>query len=277
MTLDCSQVAIGHSRRRVWGMCAALFVVGLFIASWFISGTQVTRAIFALVAVASLMFAIELTTQGGQRLSRRESWRIRPRVGKVLLLPAIWHVLLGVFIASSAFLTLLQTRHPSSTAMELLRLAAGVALFYALAALVFEILGLCFLVAGYSLPLLHRTPIAARSVGEFWGQRWNIIVSAWLRTFIFWPLARRSCAGVGVLCSFLVSGALHGWPILVALGTSAAFSTVWFFVIQGVFVLAESRLSIHTWPVTMARTWTLVILLASSPLLIDPDLRVFGF
>jgi hypothetical protein len=183
---------------------------------------------------------------------------------------------LNVFIASSAFLTLLQTRHPSSTAMELLRLAAGVALLYALAALVFEILGLCFLVAGYSLPLMHRTPIAARSVGEFWGQRWNIIVSARLRTFIFWPLARRRCAGLGVLCSFLVSGALHGWPILVALGTSAAFSMVLFFVIQGVFVLAESRLSIHTWPVTIARTWTLVILLASSPLLIDPDLRVFG-
>lgn len=84
-------------------------------------------------------------------------------------------------------------------------------------------------------------------------------------------------ADLGILCSFLVSGALHGWPILIALGTSAAFSVVVFFVIQGVFVLAERRLSIHTWPVTMARTWTLGILLASSPLLIDPDLRVFGF
>jgi hypothetical protein len=258
-------------------MRAALFVVGLFVASWFVSGTQVTRAIFACVAVFSLMFAVELTTEGGQRLSRRECWRIRPQAGKVLLLPAIWHVLFNVFIASSAFLTLLQTRHPSRTAMELLRLAAGVAFFYALAALAFEIFGLCFLVAGYSLPLLHRTPVAARSVGEFWGQRWNMIVSAWLRTFIFRPLARRRGAGVGVLGSFLVSGALHGWPILVALGTSSAFSMVLFFVIQGVFVLAESRLSIHTWPVTMARTWTLVILLASSPLLIDPDLRVFGF
>jgi hypothetical protein len=64
---------------------------------------------------------------------------------------------------------------------------------------------------------------------------------------------------------------------LVALGTSAAFSVVLSFVIQGVFVLAESRLNIHTWPVTMARTWTLVILLASSPLFIDPGLRLFGF
>ena len=50
--LNCSQVAIGDSRRRVWRMCAALFVVGLFVASWFVSGTQVTRAILAFVAVA---------------------------------------------------------------------------------------------------------------------------------------------------------------------------------------------------------------------------------
>src|SRR3954454_14093994 len=147
MALNCSQVAIGASRRHVWRVCAALFVAGLFVASWFVPGTQVTRAIFALVAVASLMFAVELTTEGSGRLSRLERWRIQPQVGKVLLLPALWHVLLHVFIASSAFLTLLQTRHPSSTAMELLRLAAGVALAYALAALVFEILGLCFLVA----------------------------------------------------------------------------------------------------------------------------------
>jgi len=188
MALNCSQVAIGDSRRRVMRICAAVFVVGLFVASWFVSGTQVTRAIFAFVAVASLMLAVELTTEGRQKLSRRERWRIRPQVGKVQLLPAIGHVLLNVLIALSAFLTLLQTRHPSSSTMELLRLAAGVALLYALAALVFEILGLCFLVAGYSLPLMHRTPIAARSVGEFWGQRWNIIVSAWLRTFIFRPI-----------------------------------------------------------------------------------------
>jgi hypothetical protein len=64
---------------------------------------------------------------------------------------------------------------------------------------------------------------------------------------------------------------------LVGLGTFAALSTVVFFVIQGVVVLVESRLRIHTWPVALARAWTLVILLASSPLYIDPGLRLFGF
>ena len=257
---------------------AALFVVGLFIASWFMTGTQVARAALAFVAVVSLMFAVELTADAGQRLSGREHWRIRrSQIGKGPLSRSVWCVLFHATIAWASFLTLLQMQHPpASIPMGLLRLAAGVALLYAIAALVFEVFGLCFLAAGYSLPLMHRTPIAARSVGEFWGQRWNLIVSAWLRTYIFWPLARRRCAGIGILCSFLVSGALHGWPMLVALGTSAAFTTVGFFVIQGVFIMAENRLRIHTWPIALARAWTLLILLASSPLYIDPGLRLFG-
>ena len=277
MTLDCSQVVMEDSRRRVRRMCAAAVVVCLFVASWFVPGAQIARAIAAFVAVVLLMLIVELTADARQKLSSRERWRIRRApIGQVLSWRRVWLVLLNVFIISSAFLTLLQTRHPSSTGMSLLRLTAGVALLYGAGALVFEVSALCFRLAGYSLPLMHRTPIAALSVGEFWGQRWNIITSAWFRSFIFWPLARRRFAGVGVFCCFLVSGAFHAWPMLVGLGTVAALSTVVFFVFQGVVVLAESRLRIHTWPLAMARAWTLVILLASSPLYIDPGLRLFG-
>ena len=277
MTLNCPQVAMEDSRRRVRRMWAALVVVGLFVASWFVPGTQIARAIAAFVAVALLMLIVELTADARQKLSGRTCWRIRRApLSKDLSWRSVWLVLLNVFIISSAFLTLLQTRHPSSTGMSLLRLTAGVALLYGAGALVFEVSALCFRLAGYLLPLMHRTPIAARSVGEFWGQRWNIITSAWLRAFIFWPLARRRFAGVGVFCCFLVSGAFHAWPMLVGLGTVAALSTAVFFVFQGVVVLAESRLRIHTWPVAIARAWTLVILLASSPLYIDPGLRLFG-
>jgi D-alanyl-lipoteichoic acid acyltransferase DltB (MBOAT superfamily) len=259
-------------------MWAALFIVGLFVAAWFVPGTQLARAVAAFVSVASLMIAVELAAPAGQKLSSRQRWRIRrAKIDSAQLWRFIGCVLFYVFIALSAFLALFQTRHPSNEAMGLLRLAAGVALLYAAAELVFEVCGLCLLVAGYSLPLMHRAPIAARSVGAFWGQRWNIITSAWLRTFVFWPLARRRCAGAGVFCCFLVSGAFHAWPMLVALGPFAALSTVVFFVFQGVVGLAESRLRIHTWPVAIARVWTLVILLVSSPLYIDPGLRLFGF
>jgi len=277
MALNCSHAGIGENRQHVRRRWAGLFIVGLFVASWFVSGTPVGRALVAFVPVAALMIAVELTAEPRQKLSRRECWRIRRApMGRTLSWRRAWRVFLNIFIVSAALLTLLQTRHPHSTEMSLLRLAAGVALLYAGAAFIFELSALLCLVAGYSLPLMHRSPIAARSVGEFWSQRWNIITSAWLRTFVFWPLARRHFAGVGVLGCFLVSGAFHGWPMLAGLGTFAAASTVVFFVIQGVVVLAERRLSIHTWPDAMARAWTLGILLISSPLFIDPGLRLFS-
>jgi hypothetical protein len=278
MALNCSGSGIGKCRQRVGRLWAGLFVVLLFVASWFVSGSPVVRAMVAFVPVAALMIAVELTAEPRRKLSSRACWCIRPtRMGGTLPWRRVWHVLLNIFIASSAFLTLLQTRQPNSIEMSLLRLAAGVTLLYSGAELVFELSALLFSIAGYSLPLMHRAPIAARSVGEFWGLRWNIIVSAWLRTFVFWPLARRRFAGAAVVCCFLVSGVFHGWPMLAALGTVAAVRTVAFFVIQGVAVLAEGRLSIHTWPDAVARAWTLVILLGSSPLYIDPGLRLFGF
>src|SRR5947209_903317 len=129
MVLNCSPVAMRDNRRRILRGWAALFVVGLFVASWFVSGTQVARAAAAFVPVASLMFIVELTAEAGQKLSSRECWRIRRApVSRVLSWRSVWLVLSNIIIASSAFLTLLQTRQPSSTGMSVLRLVAGVAL-----------------------------------------------------------------------------------------------------------------------------------------------------
>jgi hypothetical protein len=60
----------------------------------------------------------------------------------------------------------------------------------------------------------------------------------------------------------------------VALGAFAAFELAVFFGLQGVFILAEDRLHVHAWPVPLARAWTLAILLATSPLIIGPYLRI---
>jgi hypothetical protein len=98
-----------------------------------------------------------------------------------------------------------------------------------------------------------------------------------MHTYIFSPLARRTNALFGILCVFLLSGFFHGWPILWSLGPWPAFTTAAFFVIQGIAVLAENRLHIHTWPTPLARVWTWVILLAPSPLFFGPGLRLFGW
>ena len=121
---------------------------------------------------------------------------------------------------------------------------------------------------------IQETPIAARSLRDFWGKRWNRPVSAWLHRFFFLPLARQHRPDLGLCCAYLVSGAIHAWLAWVALGAFAAFGMAVFFGLQGVFILAEDRLQVHAWPVPLARAWTLTLLLATSPLIIDPYLRI---
>jgi len=131
-----------------------------------------------------------------------------------------------------------------------------------------------FLASGAAMRPIHDTPIAARSLRDFWGKRWNRAVSAWLYRFVFLPLARQQRPDLALLCACLVSGALHAWVAWVALGAFAAFEVAAFFGLQAVLILAEDRLHVHAWPAPLARAWTLTILLATSPLIICPYLRI---
>src|SRR5450759_5281526 len=87
-------------------------------------------------------------------------------------------------------------------------------------------------------------------------------------------LARQHRPDLGLFCAYLVSGAIHAWVAWVALGAFAAFEMAVFFGLQSVFILAEDRLHVNAWPVPWARAWTLTILLATSPLIICPYLRI---
>jgi D-alanyl-lipoteichoic acid acyltransferase DltB (MBOAT superfamily) len=137
-----------------------------------------------------------------------------------------------------------------------------------------DLIHFCFLASGAAMRPIQETPIAARSLRDFWGKRWNRPVSAWLHRFVFLPLARQHRPDLGLFCAYLVSGAIHAWLAWVALGAFAAFGMAVFFGLQGVFILAEDRLHVHAWPVPLARAWTLTILLATSPLIIGPYLRI---
>lgn len=81
---------------------------------------------------------------------------------------------------------------------------------------------------------------------------------------------------LGLFVAFCVSASMHAWLAAVALDSWAALTMGMFFVLQGVFVAAERRLSLHTWPVPVARARTILVVLGPSPLGIDPFLRVFG-
>lgn len=157
-----------------------------------------------------------------------------------------------------------------------LRWALGALILYALGealeGLLRGILGLL----GADTPPLHRDPIAARSLREFWGERWNLVVNRWLRAHCYLPLARRRRPALGLALAFLVSAVLHAWFIGVALGPAMAASMALYFVIQGLLLALEGPLAVARWPEPLGRAWMLACTLLPSPLFVEPVLRLVG-
>jgi len=277
---------LAAGRRRSQRACAALFLAGSFILEWFAPVDSFWRAILALGGMMALMATITVAA------SATPQWSVRYRLLHLLSLgyplragrirPVLSRRIIGRFIVEglvggAAFLFLRHialAQHPPDAVIALCRLVAGIILLYALGEFLNDLIHFCFLASGAAMRPIQETPIAARSLRDFWGKRWNRPVSAWLHRFVFLPLARQHRPALGLFCAYLVSGAMHAWLALVALGAFAAFEMAVFFGLQGVFILAEDRLHVHAWPVPLARAWTLTILLATSPLIICPYLRI---
>jgi hypothetical protein len=232
--------------------------------------------------VATINVAASTTTQWSARLRLLQmltaGYRIRAgHTRPVLSVRIIGRFIVEGLVGGAAVLFLrhiAHAQHPPDTVIALCRLVAGIMLLYTLTEFLKDLVHFCFLASGAAMRPIHDTPIAARSLRDFWGKRWNRAVSAWLHRFVFLPLARQRRPDLGLLCACLVSGALHAWVALAALGAFAAFELAVFFGLQGVLILAEDRLHVHAWPVPLARAWTLTILLATSPLIICPYLRI---
>ena len=274
-------------RRRIQRVSAALFLACAFILEWFAPVDTASRAILAAVGMFALMATITVAT------SATPQWSVGYRLLHLLSLgyplrarrirPVLSRRIIGRFIVEGlvggpAFLFLRHiaaAQQPPDGVIALGRLVAGIILLYACAAFLTDLIHLCFLASGEAMRPIHVTPIAARSLRDFWGKRWNRPVSAWLHRCVFLPLARQHRPDLGLFCAFFVSGAMHAWIAWVALGAFAAFGMAVFFGLQAVFILAEDRLHVHAWPVPLARAWTLTILLATSPLIICPSLCIF--
>jgi len=277
---------LAAGRRRSQRACAALLLVCAFILEWFAPVDLFWRAILALVGMFALMATITLATSAtpqwsvGYRLLHLLTLGYPVRAGRiwpVLPLRIVGRLIVEGLVGGAAFMFLRQiaaAQHAPDAVIALGRLVAGIILLYAWAEFVEDLIHFCFLASGAAMRPLQETPIAARSLRDFWGKRWNRPVSAWLRRFVFLPLARQCRPDLGLFCAYLVSGAIHAWMTLVALGAFAAFGMAVFFGLQGVFILAEDRLHVRAWPVSLARAWTLTILLATSPLIICAYLRI---
>jgi hypothetical protein len=155
-----------------------------------------------------------------------------------------------------------------------LRLGGGLVFAYAAIDAMYAVLRVGHRAVGFVTPPLHVWPLASMSVAELWGMRWARPVSQWLRETCFRPLARRGHPALGMLLCFVVSGLGHAYPVLVALGPGMAAMMLGYFAVQGLVVVAETRLGIPAWPRVVRRTWTIAIMVATSPLFVVPCLHV---
>lgn len=128
-----------------------------------------------------------------------------------------------------------------------------------------------WLPSGRLLPSIHNRPWLARSVADFWGNRWNLWFSDWSRHAIFRPL--RSRPVFAVILAFAVSGLLHEWVINVPLyfvtGRALFGTMMLYFLFQAAGILVERRFKRRS---TFAVVFTWLVVFAPAPLVINEGL-----
>lgn len=185
-------------------------------------------------------------------------------------------LLLHALLLALVVVAVVQLPAESSLLRDAARLLLGAALVYTAMGTGTEGLRFGHRLLGVDVPPIQQAPILSRSVGEFWSRRWNRPVSAWLNEYAFLPIAKRRRPLLAVFTAFAVSAAFHAWLYFAALGLPAAVSAAAFFLIQAPIVMLEAKLRVSRWPSLAARAWTLLWLLGTSPLFVDPLLQGLG-
>jgi hypothetical protein len=120
----------------------------------------------------------------------------------------------------------------------------------------------------YSLLDFNNYPFLSKSLREFWGRRYNLLVGTLLKESVFDPIRRLpySSATIGAFASFIISGLLHAHVATAAFGASPLSSFI-FFVFQGIACCAEVMCP-FTPPKLLGILLTNAFLLLTAPLYI---------
>ena len=186
--------------------------------------------------------------------------------GRVCLQAVVW---LGAVLASyGIYWKLVSGFHIGG--VRLSYLSSPIVLFWGEA--LSAVLTVLFLPGGRLFPPLHQSPLAARSVADFWGHRWNLWFSDWFRRVIFLPLRNRPV--VALVLVFAVSGLMHEWvinlPLYCLTGRAPFGSMMGYFLLQAAGVLVERHLFKRR--AGLRRVFAWVVVLVPAPLLINEGL-----
>jgi hypothetical protein len=127
----------------------------------------------------------------------------------------------------------------------------------------------------YMLKPLTNFPFLSQSLREFWGRRYNQLMSTIFRESIFQPILQFiSSRTIASLIVFIVSGLLHVHLASVTFKDSrAAVSNMMFFVVHGIACIIEAYTPFKI-PVPFSWLLTQLFLLATASLQIGPFTRI---
>lgn len=136
----------------------------------------------------------------------------------------------------------------------------------------FHMLSCAWRAAGIDAPRIMDDPAAARTLGDFWGRRWNVAFRDLTFEHLFRPLAGRVGPRAAVLLGFLASGAAHdaviSYPALGGYGLPTGY-----FLIQGAGLLFERgrmKRALGLGHGLVGRAWTMAIVILPAGMLFHP-------
>jgi hypothetical protein len=122
---------------------------------------------------------------------------------------------------------------------------------------------------------IHNNPLKSKSLGDFWGLRWNVWVQDWLRDISF---SQRKHLPKKLALTFLVSGFFHelmvNLPYYLYFNKSYFGNMTLYFVIQGIGLWVEKKW-LHNFSDIIKRSYTWFIIILPTPLFIARPLLTF--
>ena len=129
----------------------------------------------------------------------------------------------------------------------------------------FHLLALLFQKAGVPVRPIMRNPIRATSLGEFWGERWNLAFHDLATSVLFRPLLPVVGLTGAILATFLISGLVHEMVISLPAGGGFGLPTG-YFLLQGLAILFErSTLGARMGLRKGTTGWLFTVLLTAGP------------
>ncbi len=135
--------------------------------------------------------------------------------------------------------------------------------------------GLQMVVSGHGCAETFVVPVVARSPGDFWGRRWNLVFRNASHRVLFQRVARRFGASTAGATVFLWSIVAHEYLVVAALGRTGGEMAL-FFGLQGAMTLLLSKIGRgQPWPTFVAVGAHWLWMIATAPLFFMPILQVF--